>query len=57
MTTTAEADDTADITISEHPDTLVMDGRTIAAGTIIAAIPRPTAELLESMGHGRVYRG
>lgn len=57
MTTTAEREDLADITIGEHPDHLVWDGRTIEAGTILAGIPRATAEMLERLGHGRVYRG
>ncbi|MDV8000373.1 hypothetical protein [Rhodococcus sp. IEGM 1408] len=56
MTTTAKAD-TADITIGQHADTLIMDGRTIAPGTILAALPTKTAEMLERLGHGVVYRG
>lgn len=56
MTTTASAD-TADLTVGEHPDSLVWDGRVIEAGTVLAALPAKTAEMLERLGHGRVYRG
>ena len=57
MTTTAEREDLADITTAEHADTLIWDGRTVEAGVVLAGIPRATAEMLEHLGHGRVYRG